>query len=160
MSASIMLFMHQRDMMAQMLDERCVHSHSLGWLRRLRYAFDEDQLIVSQGRSSFKYGYEYLGSCQYSVCTPLTDRVWLATSQDPNCDRNCDHNCDRNPNCNCNHKRKRKRNYIRDCNRDRDRDRNRNHNCNRNRDRNRDHDRNPNPNRRPRRPSGVHTEAS
>ncbi|CAO2638700.1 Dynein axonemal heavy chain 6 [Lemmus lemmus] len=47
--------------------------------RHLRYKWDEKQKLcyVSQGNTSFVYGYEYLGCAPRLVITPLTERCWL-----------------------------------------------------------------------------------
>ncbi|XP_046384032.1 dynein axonemal heavy chain 12-like [Ischnura elegans] len=44
------------------------------WLSRLRYYWEDDELIVKVAFSSLSYGYEYLGIPPGFVCTPLTDR--------------------------------------------------------------------------------------
>jgi hypothetical protein len=59
--------------------ENVVSISDFDWAKRLRYYWDshDDDCVIRQTNSSFKYGYEYLGCTPRLVITPLTDQCYI-----------------------------------------------------------------------------------
>ncbi|KEP65299.1 UNVERIFIED_CONTAM: ATPase family associated with various cellular activities (AAA) domain-containing protein [Hammondia hammondi] len=71
--------LHNRDVVAELIDagaESCTH---FTWTQQLRHYWDEEQdaCVVEQMEARFDYGNEFLGAPTRLVVTPLTDRCWL-----------------------------------------------------------------------------------
>ena len=76
--ALIVTDVHNRDITAQLLDERVDSLHSFRWQQQLRFVWDSmaDDCIAQQANATFAYGFEYQGLTSRLVITPLTDRCW------------------------------------------------------------------------------------
>ena len=70
---------HNRDITAQLAEERTSDLSNFTWQMQLRYYWDvdEDDCIVHQVNARVAYGYEYQGATTRLVITPLTDRCWM-----------------------------------------------------------------------------------
>eukprot|EP00762_Andalucia_godoyi_P001076 ANDGO_01965.mRNA.1 Dynein-1-beta heavy chain len=79
LSALIVIDVHARDIVDEMVENNVGRVTDFGWIKQLRYYWDadEDDLFVRQTNSNFRYGYEYLGCQPRLVITPLTDRIYM-----------------------------------------------------------------------------------
>ena len=79
-------FVHQRDVLARLIQaEAATPGHYL-WLLQMRYVYRKDvdaasRLHVEMANAHLEYGYEYLGVPDRLVRTPLTDRCFLILTQ-------------------------------------------------------------------------------
>ena len=77
---------HQRDVIAKLINaEANTPGHYL-WLLSMRYVYDPeaelmDRLHIEMANARLNYGYEYLGAPDRLVRTPLTDRCFLTLTQ-------------------------------------------------------------------------------
>ncbi|CBZ51589.1 Dynein heavy chain family protein, related [Neospora caninum Liverpool] len=71
--------LHNRDVVAELIDSAADSCSSFAWTQQLRHYWLEepDACIVVQMAAQFNYGNEYLGAPARLVITPLTDRCWL-----------------------------------------------------------------------------------
>ncbi|XP_078399007.1 dynein axonemal heavy chain 6-like, partial [Cetorhinus maximus] len=70
---------HCRDVLTDLITKNIFKADDFEWTRQLRYKWNmqNNTCYVVQAKSSFTYGYEYLGCSPRLVITPLTDRCWL-----------------------------------------------------------------------------------
>ncbi|XP_051881424.1 dynein axonemal heavy chain 6-like [Pristis pectinata] len=70
---------HCRDVLSDLMVKKVFKAEDFEWTRQLRYEWNtqNSSCYVMQAKSSFIYGYEYLGCSPRLVITPLTDRCWL-----------------------------------------------------------------------------------
>ncbi|XP_078069639.1 dynein axonemal heavy chain 6-like [Mustelus asterias] len=70
---------HCRDILSELIAKKIFKADDFEWTRQLRYEWNvqNNTCYVVQAKSSFTYGYEYLGCSPRLVITPLTDRCWL-----------------------------------------------------------------------------------
>ncbi|KAG8436117.1 hypothetical protein GDO86_007286 [Hymenochirus boettgeri] len=77
LSALIVIEVHAKDVVAQLVEERVSSVNDFEWISQLRYYWARDDLYVRAVNAEFLYGYEYLGNTGRLVITPLTDRCYL-----------------------------------------------------------------------------------
>ncbi|XP_072503821.1 dynein axonemal heavy chain 14 [Notamacropus eugenii] len=79
LEALLTIYVHCRDILTYLLNQRIFQENNFEWTRQLRYKWDENQktCFVFQGHATFTYGFEYLGCTSRLVITPLTDRCRL-----------------------------------------------------------------------------------
>ncbi|XP_078270493.1 dynein axonemal heavy chain 1 [Rhinoraja longicauda] len=77
LSALIVIEVHAKDVVANLLEEHVQSEHDFEWISQLRYYWARDDLRVCAVNAEFLYGYEYLGNTGRLVITPLTDRCYL-----------------------------------------------------------------------------------
>ena len=79
MGALIVLDVHARDVVGQMVDLNINNLNDFDWAKQLRYYWDADvdNCVVRQTNTRFGYGYEYLGNGPRLVITPLTDKCYM-----------------------------------------------------------------------------------
>ncbi|KAK2947123.1 putative Dynein axonemal heavy chain 6 [Blattamonas nauphoetae] len=72
----IVIDVHARDIVNQLLQKGITSKEDFDWMVNLRYNFDEEKQItlVKQTNTSIEYGNEYFGNSPRLVITPLTDR--------------------------------------------------------------------------------------
>lgn len=70
----IVLEIHCRDVVAQLIENNTSSVSEFDWLSQLRYELDGDNLTTKMINASLSYGYEYLGNTKRLVITPLTER--------------------------------------------------------------------------------------
>ncbi|XP_059839458.1 dynein axonemal heavy chain 6-like [Hypanus sabinus] len=70
---------HCRDVLGDLIVKKVFKTEDFEWTRQLRYEWNtqNNSCYVMHTKSSFVYGYEYLGCSPRLVITPLTDRCWL-----------------------------------------------------------------------------------
>eukprot|EP01135_Chromosphaera_perkinsii_P005558 Nk52_evm107s352 gene=Nk52_evmTU107s352 len=77
--ALVTIEVHARDVVEKMIKAGCNDVNDFEWLSQLRFQWDkeEDDCLVRQTNTLFRYGYEYLGNSGRLVITPLTDRCYM-----------------------------------------------------------------------------------
>ncbi|KAJ3375748.1 Dynein heavy chain 2, axonemal [Allomyces arbusculus] len=70
---------HSRDVIERMAKNNIDSVNAFEWLSQLRFFWDKDEedCVIRQTNTRFKYGYEYLGNSGRLVVTPLTDRCYM-----------------------------------------------------------------------------------
>ncbi|XP_054262356.1 dynein axonemal heavy chain 1-like [Macrosteles quadrilineatus] len=77
LSALIVIEVHARDVLFNLVQLNVQNVNEFDWISQLRYYWVEGNLKVRAVNAEFPYGYEYLGNSGRLVITPLTDRCYL-----------------------------------------------------------------------------------
>ncbi len=77
LGALITIDVHARDVIETLIEQGVNSVSDFEWVMQLRYYLEDDDIVVKQVESSYKYGYEYLGNTSRLVITPLTDKIYL-----------------------------------------------------------------------------------
>jgi dynein heavy chain len=76
LKAMIVLDVHCRDVIKDLVDEGIEDKNDFSWLAQLRYYWENDNALVRILNAELDYNYEYLGNSERLVITPLTDRCY------------------------------------------------------------------------------------
>ncbi|KAI9141400.1 dynein heavy chain and region D6 of dynein motor-domain-containing protein [Paraphysoderma sedebokerense] len=70
---------HNRDVIDKLMRSNSTDINGFEWLSQMRFYWskDDDDCMIHQTNTKFKYGYEYLGNNSRMVITPLTERCFL-----------------------------------------------------------------------------------
>ena len=76
LQALIVLDVHNRDVIRQLVDAGVNEVTDFAWLAQMRYYWEESNVVVRIINATCPYNYEYLGNSSRLVITPLTDRCY------------------------------------------------------------------------------------
>ena len=74
--ALIVLDVHNKDMIGQLIKENVTKTTEFQWQSQLRYDWENNDTWVRMINATLNYNYEYLGNSARLVITPLTDRCY------------------------------------------------------------------------------------
>ncbi|KAL3852322.1 hypothetical protein ACJMK2_015979 [Sinanodonta woodiana] len=76
LGALIVIDVHARDVVSNLLKLKIANPMDFSWISQLRYYFENDTVQVRMITTTVQYAYEYLGNTGRLVITPLTDRCY------------------------------------------------------------------------------------
>jgi len=77
LKALVVIDVHARDVVGELIDNQVSDIDEFDWTAQLRYYMEaKDALLVKMVNAVLDYGYEYLGNSLRLVITPLTDRCY------------------------------------------------------------------------------------
>jgi dynein heavy chain len=76
LGTSVILDVHNRDVIQNLIENKVKDVQDFEWLAQLRYYVEQDVILVRMIDTEREYGYEYLGNQGRLVITALTDRCY------------------------------------------------------------------------------------
>jgi len=77
LGALIVIDVHARDVVQQLIDVDIQATSDFDWVSQLRYYWEDEEVKVRMVQATLMFGYEYLGNQPRLVVTPLTDRCYM-----------------------------------------------------------------------------------
>ncbi|EAY14826.1 Dynein heavy chain family protein [Trichomonas vaginalis G3] len=75
-SCLLILEVHNRDIITDLIKQEVVDVESFKWIQQLRYYWEDNTVNVRSINNVYEYSYEYAGNSARLVITPLTDRCY------------------------------------------------------------------------------------
>jgi dynein heavy chain 2 len=72
---------HNREVVEVLLKHNVTETFDWYWFSQLKYYYEKNQIRINMCDGNFEYTYEYQGSSQRLVHTPLTDKCYLTLTQ-------------------------------------------------------------------------------